>query len=40
MRYAFLFVVALACASHFASAQTLEGRLKQIGETKVDRIPV
>jgi glutamate/aspartate transport system substrate-binding protein len=38
MRYALLFIVALACANDFASAQTFEGRLKQIGETKVVRL--
>jgi glutamate/aspartate transport system substrate-binding protein len=38
MRYAVLFLVALGCASGAASAQTLEGRLKQIGETRVVKL--
>lgn len=35
MLRAFLFVLAIACAIDAAPAQTLEGRLKQISETKV-----
>jgi glutamate/aspartate transport system substrate-binding protein len=38
MRRALLFVVAMACAGGAASAQTMEGRLKQISETKVVKL--
>jgi glutamate/aspartate transport system substrate-binding protein len=38
MRRALLFVLAIACAGDAASAQTLEGRLKQIGETRVVKL--
>jgi glutamate/aspartate transport system substrate-binding protein len=38
MRCALLFVVALFCAGNAASAQTVEGRLKQIGETRVVKL--
>jgi glutamate/aspartate transport system substrate-binding protein len=38
MRRAPLFLLALGFISNVASAQTLEGRLKQIGETKVVRL--
>jgi glutamate/aspartate transport system substrate-binding protein len=38
MRSFLLFVVAIACASDFALAQTSEGRLKQIGETRVVKL--
>jgi len=38
MRRALVFVLTLACAGDLASAQTLEGRLKQIGETKVVKL--
>jgi glutamate/aspartate transport system substrate-binding protein len=38
MRRALLFLLALGFISNVASAQTLEGRLKQIGETKVVRL--
>jgi len=38
MRCVLLFVVAIACASDVALAQTSEGRLKQIGETKVVKL--
>jgi glutamate/aspartate transport system substrate-binding protein len=38
MRRALFFVLALACAGTAASAQTLEGRLKQIAETKVVKL--
>jgi glutamate/aspartate transport system substrate-binding protein len=33
-----LFLAVLACVMHGASAQTLEGRLKQIGESKVVKL--
>jgi ABC-type amino acid transport substrate-binding protein len=38
MRRFFLLVFALICTSDAASAQSLEGRLKQIGETKVMKL--
>ena len=38
MRRALLFLLAFGFISNVASAQTLEGRLKQIGETKVVRL--
>ena len=38
MRRLVLFVVALGCAIHAASAQTPDGRLKQIGETKTVKL--
>ena len=38
MRRVILLVVALICASDGASAQILEGRLKQIGESKVIKL--
>ena len=38
MRRVFMLVVALICASDAASALSLEGRLKQISETKVVRL--
>ena len=38
MRLAFLLLASLACAIHTASAQTLEGRLKQISEAKVIKL--
>jgi len=38
MRRVFLLAVALVCTGDALSAQTLEGRLKQIGETKVVKL--
>jgi glutamate/aspartate transport system substrate-binding protein len=38
MRRALAFVVAMACAGGAASAQTMEGRLKQISETKAVKL--
>ncbi|MBR0695513.1 amino acid ABC transporter substrate-binding protein [Bradyrhizobium lablabi] len=38
MRRLLLFVVAMACFGDVASAQSLEGRLKQISETKVVKL--
>ena len=38
MLRALLFLAALACASDLASAQDLDGRLKQIGETRIIRL--
>jgi glutamate/aspartate transport system substrate-binding protein len=38
MRRALLFVVTMACAGGAVSAQTIEGRLKQIGETKIVKL--
>jgi glutamate/aspartate transport system substrate-binding protein len=38
MRRVLVFVVAMACAGSAALAQTPEGRLKQIGETRVVKL--
>ena len=38
MRRALLLLFAIGCTSNVASAQTLEGRLKQIDEIKVARL--
>jgi len=38
MRRMLMFVIAIACAGDAALAQSLEGRLKQIGETKAVRL--
>jgi glutamate/aspartate transport system substrate-binding protein len=38
MRRVLMLVVAIACAGGAASAQTMEGRLRQIGETKVVKL--